>query len=123
MIHGIIVSHKNAGQGILNALCGMYGDIDRLVALSNEGLSTNELADTIRETARVAEEEGVCVFVDVYGGSCWRAVKLARLRNAHVITGFNLPMLLSFVTKRTTVPLVELPAVLVNDGFRGIRVE
>lgn len=123
MIYGIIVSHRNVGHGILNALVGMYGDVDCLVSLSNEGLSTNELADNIREAARFAGEEGVCVFVDAYGGSCWRASKLARLRNAHVITGFNLPMLLSFVTKRATIPFGELPAVLETDGKRGIRIE
>ena len=59
MIYGIIVSHRNVGHGILNALVGMYGDVDCLVSLSNEGLSTNELADNIREAARFAEEEGV----------------------------------------------------------------
>ena len=123
MIHGIIIAHKDAGRGVLNALKGMYGDIDCLVSLSNEGLSTNELTDAIRAAARTAEGEGVCVFIDAYGGSCWRAAKLARLRNAHVITGFNLPILLSFVTKRAIIPFDELPAVLEMDGKRGIRVE
>ena len=69
------------------------------------------------------ERNRSAVFVDVYGGSCWRAARLARLPKAHVITGFNLPMLLSFVTKRTTVPFEEIPSVLNTDGERGIRIE
>ena len=123
MIGGIIVSHKDAAQGMLNALRCMYGDIERLTSLSNEGLSTNELSGLIAETARSFDAEGICVFVDTYGSSCWRAAKLAGIPNARVITGFNLPMLLSFVTKRTNVPFSDLSAVLATDAGRGIRTE
>jgi mannose/fructose-specific phosphotransferase system component IIA len=123
MIMGIIVAHKDAAQGILRSLAGMYGEVGLLAALSNEGLSTNEMSERIFEASGSAGDDGVCVFVDVYGGSCWRAAKLARLPKAHVITGFNLPMLLSFVSKRESVSFGELPDVLAADGKRGIRID
>lgn len=123
MIGGIIVSHKDAAQGMLNALRTMYGDIERLACLSNEGLSTDELTGLIVGTAMSFGSESVCVFVDTYGSSCWRAAKLAGVPNSTVITGFNLPMLLSFVTKRATIPFSDLPTVLATDAIRGIRTE
>lgn len=123
MTGGIIVSHKDAAHGMLNALRCMYGDIERMTSLSNEGLSTDELSGLIAETAMSFGPEGVCVFVDTYGSSCWRAAKLAGIPNSTVITGFNLPMLLSFVSKRTTIPFSDIPSVLATDAARGIRTE
>lgn len=122
MILGIIVAHKNAAESVLGALTGMYGPVEHLVSISNEGLSANELAERIRE-ADGTGREGVCIFTDTFGGSPWRAAKMARLTGSVIITGFNLPMLLSFVNKRNTVPFSDLPSVLEKDGKRGIVVE
>lgn len=122
MIQGIVVAHKKYSEAALAALEGMYGTVERLTGISNEGFSAAELAERIRETAD-SGGGGVCIFVDVFGGSPWRAARTARIPGAVIITGFNLPMLLSFVTKRETVPFAELPAVLEADGKRGIVVE
>ncbi len=122
MIHGILVAHGSVGEGLLGAVRAMYGKVEGLDALSNEGLSTPELVDRIRETAAAADD-GVCIFTDAFGGSCWRAAKTARIPGSVVLTGFNLPMILSFVTKRDTVPFSDLPAVLETDAKRGITVE
>lgn len=122
MIQGIVVAHRNFGEAVLGALAGMYGTVERLAGISNEGLSGGELTERIRETVD-PESEGVCIFVDAFGGSPWRAARTARIPGAVIITGFNLPMLLSFVTKRDTVPFAELPAALEADGKRGIVVE
>jgi mannose/fructose-specific phosphotransferase system component IIA len=122
MIQGIVVAHKKYSEAALGALAGMYGTVERLVSVSNEGLSSTELTELIRETADPGGD-GICIFVDAFGGSPWRAARSARIPGAVIITGFNLPMLLSFVTKRDTVPFSELPAVLEADGKRGIVVE
>ena len=122
MIQGIVAAHRGYAEAVLGALAGMCGKVERLESVSNDGLSAGELTERIRETAEV-DGEGVCIFVDVFGGSLWRAARTARISGAVIITGFNLPMLLSFVTKRDSVPFDELPAVLAEDGKRGIVVE
>ena len=122
MIQGIVATHRNYGESALGVLTEMYGEVESLVSISNEGLSATELTGLIRETADTGGK-GVCIFVDTFGGSPWRAAHAARIPGAVIIAGFNLSMLLSFVTKRDTVPFDELPAVLETDGKRGIVVE
>jgi len=123
MIRGIVLSHGKLGEASLGALRMMYGDVEHLESLSNEGLSTEEMVEKIREFSVAAKESGVCIFIDAFGGSCWRAAKLARLPGSIVITGFNLPMLLSFVNKRNTISFEELPSVMEIDGRRAITAE
>ncbi|MHB9028017.1 MAG: PTS sugar transporter subunit IIA [Candidatus Latescibacterota bacterium] len=123
MTLGIIVAHGNLGEAAMHALKGMYGEVERLESLSNEGLSTEELAEKIRVLSGAAGESGICLFVDAFGGSCWRAAKMARLPRSALVNGFNLPMLLSFVNKRNTVPFGELPSIMETDGKRAITME
>jgi mannose/fructose-specific phosphotransferase system component IIA len=123
MIYGLVIAHKKVGDALLHALEGIYGGFENLRGLSNEGCSTKELTDKIKETYSLLFEPEVCIFVDVYGGSCWRAAKLAKLPTCHIMSGFNLPMLLSFLNKRAATPFDELPAILETDGKRGILAE
>lgn len=123
MIQGIIVGHRDIGEGFLRALESIAGSREHILFLSNDGLSTNDLADEIRKVAAGSAHEGTIIFVDAYGGSCWRAAKLARVSRCRIISGLNLPMLLSFMNKRETVSFDEFPDVMVTDGKRGIKTE
>lgn len=123
MIKGLIVGHRDFGKAIINAAESISGCTERIEYVSNEGLSTNELADKIKVLCNRDCDEGVVLFVDVYGGSCWRAAKMAKTSNAHIVTGLNLPMLLSFVQKRKTVSFDVLPSVMETDGKRAIMIE
>ena len=87
------------------------------------GLSTNEMVDLIKSKSENNSGDGVILFVDIYGGSCWRAAKMAKLPKGHIITGINLPMLLSFIQKRKTLTFDELPSIMEIDGKRAIRCE
>jgi len=122
VIQGLIVGHKDIGTGLLAALESISGPVAGLRFFSNSGLSTKELAAKI--TAYCVDDTcRVIIFADVYGGSCWRAAKMAGASHIRIVSGLNLPMLLSFVNKRDMVPFDELPAVLAEDGLRGIIVE
>ena len=123
MIHGMVIAHKKAGDALLYALEGIYGSFQNLQGLTNEGCSTKELVDIIREAFSFCLETEVFIFVDVYGGSCWRAAKLAKLPRCHILSGFNLPMLLSFLNKRDAISFEELSSVMEIDGKRGIIAE
>ncbi|HUT62858.1 MAG TPA: hypothetical protein VMZ04_02770 [Anaerolineae bacterium] len=120
MIEGLIVGHRDIGEGIIRALESISGNIKHLSFISNNGLSTNELSGKIREHSINNRHEGLFVFVDVYGGSCWQAAKMAKLHKIHILSGVNLPMLLSFINKRETYPFHELADILETDGKRGI---
>ncbi len=123
MIKGLIVGHRNIGEGLLNALESISGSFENIIFISNNGLSTNEIAEKIKEACKEYQNDDVMIFIDVYGGSCWRAAKTAKLSGSHIVTGLNLPMLLSFVNKRNTFSFDELCTILETDGKRGIKSE
>jgi len=123
MIAGIVVTHGSLGKAVLDAVFSIAGDVSNLMWISNEGLSAAELSGAIADAARTLGDLPVVIFVDVFGGSCWRAAKTARVSDSTVVTGFNLAMLLSFVHKRDSVPFSDLAAVLDTDARRGIRVD
>jgi len=111
------------GNSLLKALESISGSFENIIFFSNNGLSTKELADKISVVCTDCQDDGIIILVDVYGGSCWRAAKLAKLQSCHIVTGLNLSMLLSFVNKRNSFSFDELSSILVEDGKRGIKVE
>ncbi|MBT4485088.1 MAG: hypothetical protein HOC71_15595 [Candidatus Latescibacteria bacterium] len=123
MIYGLLVGHRDIGEGILRALKSISGGIENFSCISNDGLSTNELVEKIIAFSDDHKGEGLLIFVDLYGGSCWRASKKAKLKSTHIISGANLPMLLSFINKRESFSLDDLPVIIENDGKRGITLD
>jgi len=123
MIGGLIVGHKKFGESILDAVRSIAGDFEHLISISNEGLSSDELAAMIRNALAELNVGEVILFVDLFGGSCWRAAKMAKSGNNRIITGVNLPMILSFLHKRESLSFDALSEVLDTDGKRGITNE
>ncbi len=123
MINGLIIGHKDISRAILEALESIIGTCKNLISISNEGLSTTEIVDKIKQAYNGSTEEEVIIFIDVFGGSCWRAAKMAQLPKSHIVTGLNLPMLLSFVNKREKISFDDLYVILETDGKRGIKSE
>jgi mannose/fructose-specific phosphotransferase system component IIA len=120
MIEGLIVAHRDLGDCLIRVVESITGTAEALSAISNEGLSTRELSEKIKEEVNKQPGKGILIFVDAYGGSCWQASKLAKTPQTPLITGVNLSMLLSFIHKRKSFPLEELAEILTNDGRRGI---
>jgi len=123
MIRGLIVGHASFGDGILRALKSIAGDFTFLETISNEGLATNELVEVIKEHASPGPGDGTMIFVDLFGGSCWRAAKMAKDEHTRIVTGVNLPMALSFLHKRESRSLDDLADILETDAKRGVRVD
>ncbi len=120
MIGGLLVGHRDIGECILRALESISGSFKNFSFISNDGLSTNELVEKIKAFSNNSQFDGLFVFIDVYGGSCWRAAKMAKQHNTHIISGANLSMLLSFINKRESFSFDELSDILEKDGKRGI---
>ncbi len=123
MIGGLIIGHSDIGESILRALKSITGGFKELHCLSNEGLSTVEMVEKIKDFSTGKQVDGLFIFIDVYGGSCWRAAKIAKPDRSHIVTGVNLPMMLSFVQKRESFSFDDLPGILETDGKRGVKSE
>ncbi len=125
-VRGIIVTHAQLASAFAAAIAQIAGPQDELRALSNAGLSNEQLLQGLREFT----QDGLptIIFTDFLGGSAYavarQLVESCRAQETPqcaAITGVNLPMLLSFVTKRNKLPFAELVETLRHDGHRGIQ--
>lgn len=119
MIGGLIVAHGKMGRGLLNAATVIVGEQEAIHAISNSDLNLEQLQN---EIGGILDHAGDCIiFVDCLGSS-YTASRIAS-RGMPVISGVNLPMLLSFFTKRERLPLDELVKAVITDGRKGILVK
>ena len=129
MIGAAVIAHKRLAQEMVAAVEGIAGKQEKLMALSNDGLSLDTLKKAVAEIVKKEDfADGMFLFVDMIGGSPWRAAmeSLALPRQMGpgvcVLTGVNLSMLLSFLQKRKEGhTFEELAEIIENDGKRGIK--
>jgi len=116
MIGCIIVAHGKMARGLLNAAAVIVGEQEGVYLLSNSDFSLETLKEEIRKIKEIAGE--CIIFVDCLGSS-YAAARMASA-GMPVVSGINLPMLLSFFTKRERMGLNELTDAVVADGRKGI---
>lgn len=125
MITGLVICHGNLAFEFVNAVEKILGNTDSLYPFTNENLSPETLYNHLVSFLRKQEGDEVIIMADLRGGSCWTVAKMLshEFPKIHVISGVNLPMLISFLTKRDTIPPDDLPAILEQDTHRGVRID
>lgn len=125
MISGIIICHGRLAFELVNSVGKILGQADQIFPFSNDDLTPQDLYTLVKE--RIAEEgiEQMYAFVDLRGGSCWRVAKmLARdYPELKIASGVNIPMLISFLSKRQQMDGEELQKTLDTDAHRSIIFE
>jgi len=92
----IVLGHGTLADGLVSAVDRISGHGARLIAMSNDGLSGQDLVAHLRQV--MAESGVTVVFTDLPAGSC----NTAALRAVHdvpgavLVMGANLPALLHF---------------------------
>ncbi len=124
MKQAVIITHGPIGAALIEAAQCILGVDEGLYSINVTGMSLNEINDRLSAIINMPDEksEGIVVMACLKGGSCWNvsagiAVNKSKVR---VISGVNLPMLLSFMTKKDLFPLDKLVDELEKDGVRGI---
>ena len=120
LVRGVLLSHGRLAEGMVDAVERITGlDEGVLVAMSNEGLSPQGLAEQVDA---LVGTEPVVVFTDLGTGSCALTAQLTCRNNGRraVLFGMNLPMLLEFVFHRE-LPLSQLVPRLLAKGKEGVR--
>ena len=124
MIGCIILTHGDLCFGLKNTLEGMIGKQDGLLVISNLGLGKDQISSKLKRAITGERfKEGVVVFVDLFGSSCWQISKdvASQNKNVAVVTGVNLPMLVKFFGKREALPFEKLVSLVKEEGEKGIR--
>lgn len=124
MIGCLILSHGRIATAMVEACEKITGDCESLYTLSCDDQTPKGLREKVTHLIESENlEEGLFVFVSLKGGSCWNAVAvlLKDYENIQLISGLNLPVILSFITKREKYEFGELGDVLYDDAIRGIN--
>jgi PTS system mannose-specific IIA component len=123
-VPALIVMHADLAAALLRAAEKLYGPLEDVPVLSNEGLSRDSLEAEISK--RVAGwEAGGLLLTDFWGGSCHQCgLSVARAQGEIImVTGLNLPMLLDYVHNREQYGVRELADRLLKKGQESIRIQ
>ena len=128
----LLVMHADLAAALMRAAEKLYGPVDGLEVLSNEGLSREALEEAI-ETRVSSWTEGGLVLTDFWGGSCHVCGASAARRHAAggpsahgeivIVTGINLPALIDYLHNRDQFGVVELAERLQRKGRESFRIQ
>ncbi len=123
---GLVICHKSLASELIDTAQAVIGHHGDLYAFSNDKLTIEQLLRDIEEFLKSrGNPEQAVIMVDLRGGNCWSVAKM--LNHSHpqyfVLSGVNLPMLFSFLTKKDRLPPRELAETMEKDAHRGILLE
>lgn len=123
MTGGIILTHGPLAQALIKAAEEILGKVKNIYGFSTTNLSMTAIFDRINNIL-VAQDwpKSTLFLVSLKGGSCWNAAVTIKKQhqNIEVVSGVNLSMLLSFLSKRNSHNLRELTTLVMEDGIKGI---
>ena len=124
MIGVVIVTHGGLGGALLNAaelIMGKQEDVKAVAFESGQAVADLQVRIT-QATEEVEKGQGTLILVDILSGSPYNASALLAVEqsNTEVITGVNLPMLLSILPMRN-LKLANVADLAVTSGRDGIE--
>lgn len=125
MIGILILTHGAFGEDLLKTACGIMHESDKIAALN---LSRRLDFSTLRKLVSKTIEElnadgGVLVLIDAYGGTSYNtSLPLMASYQLSLVTGVNLPMVLSALTNRHRMALDPLARKVSEDAKKTISV-
>ena len=124
MIGAIIVTHASVGKELIAAaeyLVGKIGGIEA-VSIDNPPNAFETRKAIIRAIEKVDQGEGLLLLTDLSEGSMANiALSFLIQEKVEVITGVNLPMVLTFWNKREGHTLREVVKAVQLSGMRSIN--
>jgi len=121
-----MLCHGKLARAFYETVEKITGKAQNIICLSNEHLSLKEIESLLIEKVESFDTgEEIIMLVGIKGGSCWNAaLKLAKTKNnIHVISGINLPMVITFSIKQNELSCNELVEKIINSGKTGIAIE
>ena len=121
-VPALLVTHADLGAALLRAAVRVYGPVENVQVISNEGLSRDQLEKEIDDQVSLWEHGGL-ILADFWGGSCHICGIAAARGHGEVIvvTGLNLPLLLDYLHNRSALGPRELAERLQQKGRDSIR--
>lgn len=123
MTHVIVVTHKGLARGLMESaklLIGSKAELVEQIELQ-EHQSLDDLINALSESVRRCSGD-VLILTDLFGGTPSRAaLAIASMYgNIHIITGVNLPMIISVLLNMDNLNAKELARLAESSGKDGI---
>lgn len=124
MKNAVILTHGDLGRALLNTTEKIIGPVEGVKVLSNELTSMKKLVADLDAIVKVWDGNDILVLVDFCGGSCWHAANVVKRerKNVVLLSGVNLPMMLSFASRRDSFKLPELAEYLKQTIIKGTEI-
>lgn len=119
----LVLSHGRIATAFLEAAKQITGKTDDLYCLDCSGFTPKDLHQKITSLIETKNlKDGLFIFVSLRGGSCWNAAATIsrEYEKVQLISGLNLCLMLSFITKKDDYTFEELGTILLKDAVRGI---
>jgi PTS system mannose-specific IIA component len=117
-----IIAHENLASSLIQTVENILGRQESVYAYSNKHDSLPLLGQKIKDRIHNLQVNHIVFFTDLKGGSCWALSNMLRVEFPHIalISGVNLPMLVTYFNNLNEVSFNELISKVLDDGCRGI---
>jgi PTS system mannose-specific IIA component len=125
MIGILVLTHGAFGEDLLSTACGIMHDEAHIAALNlSRRLDFPTLRKRVSEAIRELDStEGVLVLIDAYGGTSYNTTRpLMAEFKISLVTGVNLPMVLSALSNRNRMTVDALAKKVSEDARKTISV-
>lgn len=106
----LIATHGAFAQGIKSSLDVIIGETENLFLIGaylDQNIAVEDELKPIMD--KLTDEDELIIFTDLLGGSVNNIMVREALReNVHIISGFNLPLLIEVILGDTDIPVDEL---------------
>jgi len=123
MVGILIVSHGRLADALILSVQSLVGNLEKIRGVSIWSKDREEeVKDWIqKKMAEVDDGDGVVILTDILGGTPTNlSLSFLEDEKVEVVTGVNIPMLLTLASYRKGRPLMEIGSLVKKSGRRGI---
>jgi mannose PTS system EIIA component len=123
MVRILIVSHGRLADALISSVQSIVGNLEKIKGVP---IWSKDRVDEVKhriqkEMAEVDDGDGVVILTDILGGTpTTLSLSFLEDEKVEVVTGVNIPMLLTLASYRKSRSLREIGSLVKKSGRRGI---
>jgi fructoselysine and glucoselysine-specific PTS system IIA component len=106
----LIATHGSFANGVKSSLDIIIGQTENIFLIQAYVEENKPIEDEVNAVLeQVSDDDELIVFTDLMGGSITnQVVRIALKKNVHIVSGFNLPLLIDVLLADVETPAVEM---------------
>jgi fructoselysine and glucoselysine-specific PTS system IIA component len=114
----LIATHGTFAKGVKSSLDIIIGPMENVFLIEAYVNENKSIEDEIKAVLQnVKDEDELIIFSDLLGGSITNQVlRTALHENVHVVSGFNLPLLIDVLLADTETPVIEVIETAISNA-------